>query len=110
MAFLQPVSIGRTSYVLRALQPSEDRVALDGWKQHLGRLEGVIRTMGDIIPWGQLRSSGRDGSAIADDLIDFGERPKWRGELLDAAEHCAELVEEDWNVYVRAFDDGAFKL
>lgn len=110
MAFLQPVSIGRASYVLRALQPSEDRVALDGWKQHLGRLEGVIRTMGEVVAWGQLRGSGRDGSAIADELIDFGKRRNWHGELLDTAGHCAELVEKDWNTYIGAFDDGAFKL
>ena len=110
MALLQPVSIGRTSYVLRGLQPSEDRVALDHWNRQIARLQAVIKTMGEIVAWGQLRSSGRDGSAIADELIDFGERHNWRGELLDAAEHCAELVERDWNTYIHAFDSGAFKL
>ena len=109
MAFLQPVSIGRVPYVLRGLQPSENRVALDRWNKQLDRLEGVLRTMGEVVAWGQLRSSGRDGSAIADELIDFGERQKWKSELLETAEHCAELVGKDWNTYVTAFDEGAFK-
>jgi len=109
MAFLQPVSIGRVPYVLRELQPSENRVALDRWNKQLDRLEGVLRTMGEVVAWGQLRSSGRDGSAIADELIDFGERQKWKSELLETAEHCAELVGKDWNTYVTAFDEGAFK-
>jgi uncharacterized protein (DUF2252 family) len=109
MAFLQPVSIGRVPYVLRGLQPSENRVALDRWNKQLDRLEGVLRTMGEVVAWGQLRSSGRDGSAIADELIDFGERQKWKSELLETAEHCAGLVGKDWSTYVTAFDEGAFK-
>lgn len=108
MAFLQPVEIGRTAYVLRGLQPSEDRVALDGGNKRLRRLDGVIKTMGEIVAWGQLRSSGRDGSAIADELIDFGEQSKWRGSLLETAEDCARQVAKDWAAYSAAYDDGAF--
>lgn len=109
MAFLQPAQIGKTAYVLRGLQPSEDRVALDDWNKRLRRLEGVMKAMGEIVAWGQLRSSGRDGSAIADELIDFGKQTKWRDGLLDAAEDCAALVNQDWAVYSAAYDDGAFR-
>ena len=35
MAFLQPVTMGHASYVLRGLQPTEDRVSLDGARQSL---------------------------------------------------------------------------
>ena len=110
MAFLQPVTLSRKPYVLRGLQPSEDRVALDAWKKRLRRLEGVMATMGEIVAWDQLRSSGRDGSAIADELIDFGEQDKWRGSLIEAARHCADQVLKDWQIYTAAYDDKAFKL
>lgn len=110
MAFLQAVSIGQLPYILRGLQPSENRLALDGWKKQLSRLEGAMRAMGEVVAWGQLRSSGRDGSAIADELIDFGERQKWKSELLDVARHCTDDVIKDWNTYANAFDDGVFKV
>lgn len=103
MAFLQPVTMGKTAYVLRGLQPSEDRVAFEHWNGKLRRLEGVMRVMGEIVAWGQLRSSGRDGSATIDELIDFGRQEKWSKPLLAAAEHCSEQVEKDWHVYVEHF-------
>lgn len=107
MAFLQPVMIGKKSYVLRGLQPSEDRVALNGAKQpHL--LAGVIQTMGELVAWSQLRSSGRNNSAIGDALIDFAQKKKWQQPLMDVAEQCAAQMKRDWHIYAEAFDDGVF--
>lgn len=110
MAFLQPVTLVDAPYVLRGLQPSEDRVDLATWHKHLRRLEGVMKAMGELVAWGQLRSGGRDGSAVIDELIDFADQSKWRRDLLDAAEHCAELVDKDWATYAQAYDDGVFGL
>ncbi|MDD5248714.1 MAG: DUF2252 domain-containing protein [Rhodocyclaceae bacterium] len=107
MAFLQAVTLGKSSYILRGLQPSEDRVALDRWDGKLRRTAGVMRTMAEVVAWGQLRSGGRQGSATSDELIDFARREKWRLRLLDAAEHAAAQVEQDWRVYAQAYRDGA---
>jgi len=108
MAFLQPVVIGKTSYVLRGLQPSEDRVAFEQWNGKLHRLEGVMKAMGEVVAWGQLRSGGRNGSATIDELIDFGrQRKQWAKPLLEAAKDCAEQVDKDWRVYAESFDAGA---
>jgi len=106
MAFLHPVTIGNTPFVLRGLAPSEDRVALSAWNKRLRRLQGVMKAMGEILAWGQLRSSGRDGSAIADELIAYGKDIGWRKPLLAAAEFCSEQVEQDWRIYAQQFDDG----
>lgn len=108
MAFLHPVVIGKKAYVLRGLQPSEDRVVLNDAHKESHLLEGVIRTMGELVAWGQLRSSGRDNSAISDTLIDFARREKWKQSLVDIAEHCSVQTEKDWRIYAEAFDDGMF--
>jgi uncharacterized protein (DUF2252 family) len=105
MAFLHPVTIEGTPYVLRGLAPSEDRVALSAWNKRLRRLQGVMKAMGEILAWGQLRSSGRDGSAIADELIAYGKDVRWRKPLLAMAEHCSEQVERDWRTFAQDFDD-----
>jgi uncharacterized protein (DUF2252 family) len=109
-AFLEPVVRRKKSYVLRGLQPSEDRVALDATHARPEQVRGVIEEMGRLVAWAQLRSSGRQGSAIADKLVEFGEdRKKWRAELLETAADCARQVARDWQTYCQAFDGGFFE-
>ncbi len=106
MAFLQPVVLQNHPFVLRGLQPTEDRVALAGLSvAHLSRL---VHTMGQCLAWAQLRSSGRGGSATADALGDFAARRKWRTRLLDIARQAATQVQTDWEDFSLAYDQGAF--
>ena len=107
MAFLQPMFMEERAFVLRGLQPSDDRVRLD--RSTTKQLEQTISAMGQIVAWAHLRSSGRDGSAIADELIDFGRRKRWRKELIGASHECAEQVRKDAATYNAAWDDGAFR-
>ena len=109
MAFLQPVFIGKQAYVLRELQASEDRVSLDGAKQSLGDIKQVIATMGHILAWGQLRSAGRQGSAIADELMDYASGKRWQSQLLDLSQDLAKQTMLDAATFAGAYDDGAFQ-
>jgi uncharacterized protein (DUF2252 family) len=71
-------------------------------------LEPLIATMARMVAWAQLRSAGRDGSAITDALIDFGRRKKWKAPLLAAAHESAIQTRKDAAVFNAAYDDGAF--
>lgn len=106
VAFLRSVSFRGAPYVLRALQPSEDRIRLDQIGGDMKQLEPLIATMARMVAWAQLRSAGRDGSAIADELMDFGRRKKWKAPLLAAAQDCAIQVRKDAAVFDAAYDDG----
>jgi uncharacterized protein (DUF2252 family) len=64
--------------------------------------------MGEIVAWAQLRSTGREGSATADELIEFGARKKWRKNLIEAAQECTAELKKDWKVFAQAYDRGAF--
>ncbi|APA87379.1 DUF2252 domain-containing protein [Paraburkholderia sprentiae WSM5005] len=108
-AFLHAVEFNQRSYVLRSLQPSEDRVALADWGGKLPRLEEVINNMAQLSAWAQLRSGGRQKSAIADDLIAFGSRRDWQMPLIELAAQCAAQVAADWKAYREAYDRGAFE-
>jgi uncharacterized protein (DUF2252 family) len=110
MAFLHPVMIDDTSYVLRTLQPMEDRVSINGAKQTFGEIKEVIATMGSIVAWGQLRSSGRQGSASADELIEFASAKKGRRKLFEASHDLALLTLQDAASFDAGFDDGVFSL
>jgi uncharacterized protein (DUF2252 family) len=100
-ALLDAVKIGRGGYVLRELQPSKDRLTLKDARGRPGRLRSVISTMARVTAWAQLRSSGRQGSAVADDLIAFAGDTKWQRPLIDYGRLYASKVERDYKVFVR---------
>ena len=109
MAFLNPIVQDRTPYILRALQPVEDRIAMGVDGVLPGDVKDAICDMAHVLASAHLRSSGRQGSAIADELIAFADaRAQWRSALLDAAQACADDVISDWKQYAKDFDDGAF--
>lgn len=106
-AFLKPIRVAKRDYVLRDLQPTSDRISLDEGRSGFDAVRGVVTEMGRILASAQLRSGGRDGSAIADELIAFGQGA-WRTALLAVARDCAVQVQKDWKIYSEALDDGAF--
>jgi uncharacterized protein (DUF2252 family) len=106
MAFLHPVALERKSFVLRALQPTQDRIDLRRLAGDPARSQELMSALGRLVAWGQLRSSGRQGSATADELIRYWSRPRRSRKLLALAGDCAERVEEDWDAYKRAYVAG----
>jgi uncharacterized protein (DUF2252 family) len=98
-AFLNAVQIGDRSYVMRELLPNTDRLHLELWDGKLRRLKKVMHAMGNVMAWGHLRSSGRQGSAIADEWIAFAARSDWRGPLLEYAEGYAQQIVTDWHEF-----------
>jgi uncharacterized protein (DUF2252 family) len=101
-AILHAVTIDQTAFVLRELQPTQDKLKLELWDGRLGRLETVTQTMAAITAWGQLRSSGRQGSAIADDLIALAHEQAWQQDLLQYAQAYAAQVEADYQEFCQA--------
>lgn len=117
MAFLHPLAadgldrpdgLGGRSFVLRALQPSEDRVSITPGRGADRALAELATTQAALIAWSQLRSSGRQGSAVADEWIDFGSAPGWRAKLVEAVRQSAAQLRRDAHTFQAACDAGAF--
>ena len=100
-ALLDTVELDSQAYVLRELQPMDDAVNLVQWNGKLRRLRKVVETMAEIAAWGQLLSGGRQGSAIADDLITFAQAIEWHQPLLKYAHDYALQVEADYQAFCR---------
>lgn len=98
-ALLHAAELDGRSWILRELQPSKDRLRLDGWEGKLGRLERVVGTMGRLVAWGQLGSGGREGSATADELIAFSHRHDWPTPLVEYAQAYGDRVRADWRSF-----------
>jgi len=105
-ACLHPLTHDGAPFVLRAMQPSEDRLPFG----HLGHqpelVDGAVALLARCVAWAQLRSSGRPGAACADDLIAFASRKKWRRQVALAAAAAARQVTADWTTFAAAYDAG----
>jgi len=101
-ALLHPVRAGGRSYVLRELQPTQNRLSLESWNRTRAELEGLMITLGQVVAWSHLRSGGRKGSAIADQWMAFAAEKKWRPALLAYASSYSRQVERDWREFVEA--------
>jgi uncharacterized protein (DUF2252 family) len=97
-ALLGTVMLEGKYYVFRELQPLQDKVRLNLWNGKLRRLEKVMKTMGQITAWDQLRSGGRQGSAIADDLIRYATNSD-NSLLLNYAQTYATQVAADYRSF-----------
>lgn len=106
-AFLHAVKFDENAYILRGLQPTEDRVAIGEWGKKLEKLQEVAAMMGSILAWDQLRASGRTGAACADELIAFAQGETWINEMLSIATDMTTVTQQQWRVFTEALQHGA---
>ena len=109
-AYLGTMLDGKRSYVVRELQPREDRLDLAQLGRQPAQLDVAIATFGRLLAFAQLRAAGRQGAANADGLMAYGAKVKWRDSLAQAALLCAERSGADWAEFCASFDAGAFRL
>ncbi len=57
----------------------------------------------------QLRSSGREGAANADELIAFGNNKNWQDKIIDYATKYVKQIKKDYKNYKADYKKGALK-
>jgi uncharacterized protein (DUF2252 family) len=98
-ALFASVRMGGRGFVLRELQPLQDRMRMEAWGGNIANLRDAMTTMGRVTAWAALRGSGRQGSAIADDLIAFAAERGWRREALAMARRVAQRTTLEWRAF-----------
>jgi uncharacterized protein (DUF2252 family) len=114
MQNVAPALLGTTnfkgdSFVVQEMQPMEDRINFELIKDQYRDIDRVICDMATLAASAQLRSSGRQRSAIADELITFGGQKEWREQLLDYSLKYAAQVKKDYTQFLGDYKDGRFK-
>ena len=107
-AFLTSVKAGRNSYIMRELQPREDRFSFGTLASRPRDVAAVLALMGRCAAKAQLRAASFKGAADVAALRAFGAKPGWRGPLAEAARRAARRSRRDWTDYCAAYDSGAF--
>jgi uncharacterized protein (DUF2252 family) len=93
-----------SSYLLRELQPTADKLSLAASKKNLLRLGESIETMAKITAAAHLHSSDKLGAASTEDLISFGYNLNWQQQILIYAQNYADRVRVDYNDFCRAIE------
>jgi uncharacterized protein (DUF2252 family) len=115
MQNVSPALLGSTifngdPYILQEMQPTEDRIKFELIKNSQSDINQVIHDMAMLTASAQLRSSGRQGSAIADELMAFGENTGWQKGILDYAVKYAKQVKVDYQAYMKGYKEGKYNL
>jgi uncharacterized protein (DUF2252 family) len=102
-ALLHALTLEKDSFVLKELQPSQDRIALQKLETEAGALIGP---MGKLTAWAQLRSSCQQGSAATTELSAFAQEQPWQSALLEYAQTYARQTEKDYQTFCKALEQG----
>lgn len=92
------------SYVIQEMQPTADRINFELIKNRYDDIRLVIEDMALLTASAQLRSTGRQGSAIADELIEFGHDTNWHERVLKYAKKYAGQARLDYEQYVSDYN------
>jgi uncharacterized protein (DUF2252 family) len=87
------------SYVLRELQPQEDKIDLKKFKGKPQQVEDLIQTMGEVLASGHLRSSRVRGTASVRELSTFAQTEHWQRAVLSYAQTYAVQVYADYRSF-----------
>ena len=99
-AYFNSIQAGKKWFVMKELQPLEDKVDFNLLQKDTEKFTQLLTDMGAIIAWNNLRAGGRQGSAIADELIKFGRNlHKQEDEIVNYAEAYASKIEKYWQEF-----------
>ncbi len=106
-ALLSPLEIQDKYFVVKELQPMEDKLDLTHLAGKAKRCLSFVEDVGELSAWGSLRSSGRQGSAISDDLIAFAAKAAgWKRDVADYAAKYAARVRRDYAHFLKGMQKG----
>ena len=108
-ALLEYIKLNGNWFVIKELQPTEDRVNLIDCNGQLVKLDAFIKTIASITAWAQLRSDSRQGSATTDALIEFASQKGWHKPLWDYVNNYSYKVSEYYKKFKYAYDNDYFK-
>ncbi|MDJ1497550.1 DUF2252 family protein [Cytophagaceae bacterium DM2B3-1] len=107
-AFLTAMELDQTSFVLKQLQPSEDKIDFASLGHKPKKIIKILENIAQLLAWAQLRSGGRQGSSITDDLITFSQEKGWQKNLMAYTEDLSEQMNQHHQSFTKAHQDGFF--
>jgi uncharacterized protein (DUF2252 family) len=109
-ALLSTTVFDKESYVIQEMQPTKDKINFKVIKDRYRDIYQVIYDMAKLTASAQLRSSGHQAAAVADDLISFAQNDQWQDVLLKYSKDYAKKVKNDYLAFVKAYKAGYYAI
>jgi len=108
-ALLSTTVFNNESYIIQEMQPEKDSINFNLIKDRYRDIYQVIDDMAMLTASAQLRSSGRQSAAVADELIAFGQNQEWQAHIIKYGVAYSAKVKKDYASYLRDYKKGFFK-
>lgn len=108
-ALLSTTEFNGKPFVVQEIQPTKDKINFKLIKKEYRSIYQAIADMASLTAYAHLRSSGRQGSAIADELICFGKETSWQDTIFQNAVNYAGQLETYYKQYLVDYHAGIFK-
>jgi len=95
-------------YVLKALQPMDDKINYNLIATDMRAMSALVNEMGVLSASAHLRGSGRKGAATADELMSAGTNKTLRKTLQETAMTYAAKMETYYSDFCEAYTGGFF--
>ncbi len=96
------IQVGKEYYIFKKHRPQEDKFTLLAFKEEKADFRKLLKELGNLVAWAQLRSSGLDGTATGDDLIKFVETNKL-GLVIPTAKRMYKQILADYKSYMKDY-------
>jgi uncharacterized protein (DUF2252 family) len=100
-ALMRSVLYDKKWFVLKELQPVQDKVDLTQAKGQIKKLEDIIVPMAQLAAYAHLRGTGRQGSSTADELAEAIRKPKWLNTRYELAQELADQTRKDYKHFLK---------
>jgi uncharacterized protein (DUF2252 family) len=107
-ALLSITDFNGDPYVIKEMQPTADKIDFLVIRDRYKDMACVIEDMAFLSASAMLRSAGRQGAALPDELIAFGTDVHWQQSLIDYSTAYAAQVKKDYTAYFKEYKAGFF--
>ncbi len=102
-ALLSTSNFKDETYVMQEMQPTKDSINFKLIKKEYRNIYQVIDDMAMLTASSQIRSSGRQGSANADELSKLGENGEWQEKILRYAIDYSHTVRKNYLNFLKDY-------
>jgi uncharacterized protein (DUF2252 family) len=95
-ALMDAIAFNGKSYVLRELQPTQDKIDLSLTEGKPNKLAKIIDTIAIVTAAAHLHGSGKKGADTAQSLMDFANNSDWHQPILTIAKNYVQQVHIDY--------------
>ncbi len=108
-ALLKSAEYNGQSYLIKELQPTQDRLDLSRWDGDLKKLAYIFETMAEIVAWSHLRNAGYLQATSREDLMQFALDEQWPIETFNLAKLAANQTIAQWLEYKKIYSKSQAK-